>query len=126
MIISPLLKWYVEHGLRVTKIHQVVEYTPSTSFKEFGEKVSDARRAGDADPNKKIIAESEKLKGNSSYGRTVTNKEKHREMVYCQEHQVSRYLVDPAFRRCNQLSDNTFEIEMSKKTIHLDLPLHIG
>ena len=62
MIIFPLLKWYVEHALRVTKIHQVVEYTPSTSFKEFGEKVCDARRAGDADPNKKIIAESEKLK----------------------------------------------------------------
>jgi hypothetical protein len=26
----------------------------------------------------------------------------------------------------NQLSANTFEVEMSKKTIHLDLPMHIG
>ena len=26
MVISPLLKWYVEHGLKVTQIHQVVEY----------------------------------------------------------------------------------------------------
>jgi hypothetical protein len=23
MVISPLLKWYVEHGLKVTQIHQV-------------------------------------------------------------------------------------------------------
>ena len=30
MVISPLLKWYVQHGLKVTKIHQVVEYTPAT------------------------------------------------------------------------------------------------
>jgi hypothetical protein len=26
MIISPLLKWYVKHGIRVTKIYKVVEY----------------------------------------------------------------------------------------------------
>jgi hypothetical protein len=54
MVISPLLKWYVEHGLKVTQIHQVVEYTPATCFQKFGEQVSEARRARDADPNKKL------------------------------------------------------------------------
>ena len=72
------------------------------------------------------MAETRKLDGNSSYGKTVTNKERHTDVIYCQEHQVSRYLVDPSFRRCNQLSAKTFEVEMSKKTIHLDLPMHIG
>jgi hypothetical protein len=57
MVISPLLKWYVEHGLKVTQIHQVVEYTPANCFQKFGEQVSEARRAGDADPEKKIVAE---------------------------------------------------------------------
>jgi hypothetical protein len=46
---SPLLKWYVEHGLKVTQIHQVVEYTPATCFQKFGEQVSEARRAGRVD-----------------------------------------------------------------------------
>jgi hypothetical protein len=41
MVISPLLKWYVEHGLKVTQIHQVVEYTPATCFQKFGEPVND-------------------------------------------------------------------------------------
>ena len=54
MVISPLLKWYVEHGLKVTQIHQVVEYTPATCFQKFGEQVSEARRARDADPNKTL------------------------------------------------------------------------
>ena len=54
MVISPMLKWYVEHGLKVTQIHQVVEYTPATCFQKFGEQVSEARRARDADPNKKL------------------------------------------------------------------------
>jgi hypothetical protein len=92
----------------------------------LGDNISEARRAGDADPEKKIVAETRKLDGNSSYGKTVTNKERHTNVIYCQEHQVSRYLVDPSFRRCNQLSAKTFEVEMSKKTIRLDLPMQIG
>ena len=126
LIISPLLKWYVQHGLKVTQIHQVVEYTPSTTFKAFGEQISDARRAGDADPNKKIVAETKKLEGNSSYGKTVTNKERHRRVVFCDEKSASRVINNPFFRKCNQLSDTTFEIELSKKRIDLDLPSHIG
>jgi hypothetical protein len=72
------------------------------------------------------VAETTKLEDNSSYGKTVTNKEHHTEVLYCQEHQVSRHLVDSSFRRCNQLDEKTFELEMSKKTIRLDLPMKIG
>ena len=39
MVISPLLKWYVEHGLKVTQIHQVVEYTPEACFQIFGDNI---------------------------------------------------------------------------------------
>jgi hypothetical protein len=42
--------------------------------KSFGDAVSDARRAGDADPSKVIITDTMKLKGNSSYGKTITKK----------------------------------------------------
>ena len=58
---TPLIKWYLEHGLEVTHVYQVVEYTPVPCFQPFGEAVSDARRAGDVDPNKAIIADTMKL-----------------------------------------------------------------
>ncbi|CAB4017246.1 Hypothetical predicted protein [Paramuricea clavata] len=90
LLATPLLKWYLEHGLGVTRIYQVMEYTPKPCFKPFGDAVSDARRAGDADPSKAIIADTMKLVGNryndkdfnfvfyyyncSSYGKTITNK----------------------------------------------------
>ena len=61
LLATPLLKWYLEHGLDVTKVHQVIEVTPEPYFKSFGDDVSDARRAGDADPNKVIIADTMKL-----------------------------------------------------------------
>ncbi|XP_031574896.1 uncharacterized protein LOC116308572 [Actinia tenebrosa] len=46
LLATPLLKWYLEHGLQVTHIYQIVEYTPSPCFKPFGEVVSNARRDG--------------------------------------------------------------------------------
>jgi hypothetical protein len=49
----------------VTKICQVVEYITVQRFRKLGEQISDTRRAGDADPNKKILAETNKLTGNS-------------------------------------------------------------
>ena len=53
---TTLLKWYLEHGLEVTKVHQVVEFTREPCFKSFGHAVS-----GDADPRKAIIADTMKL-----------------------------------------------------------------
>jgi hypothetical protein len=43
MIITPLLKWYLIKGLVVTRIYQVVEYSPAKCFQIFGEAVSNAR-----------------------------------------------------------------------------------
>ena len=65
LLATPLLKWYLDHGLKVTKIYQVIEYREMTCFESFVRDVSDARRAGDADVNKAIIADTMKLIGNS-------------------------------------------------------------
>nr|KAG5691467.1 hypothetical protein BaRGS_017310 [Batillaria attramentaria] len=45
----------------------ILEYQPKTCFKTFGEAVSEARRQGDQDPSKAILAETFKLLGNSAY-----------------------------------------------------------
>ena len=57
LLATPLLKWYLEPGLEVTKVHQVIEFIPEPCFKSFGDAVSYRRQAGDADPNKAIIAD---------------------------------------------------------------------
>ena len=57
LMATPLLKWYLEHGLEITRIYQVVEYTPAACFAQFANAVSDASRDGDSDPSKSIIAD---------------------------------------------------------------------
>ena len=69
LIYSPLLKWYLNHGLQVTKIQRYISYTSGRPFKWFPEEVSSARRAADQDKNKKQLGDTAKLKGNSFYGK---------------------------------------------------------
>ena len=46
---TPLIKWYLQHGLRLTAVHQLVEYEPGKPFSWFPEEVADARRETDKD-----------------------------------------------------------------------------
>jgi hypothetical protein len=51
-------------------------------LQKFADSVSDARRAGDANPDLALLADTSKLIGNSAYGKTITNKEKHIDVRY--------------------------------------------
>ena len=57
LLATPLLRWYLAHGLVVDRVYQIIEYEPNPCFRRFGESVSTARRAGDEYPDKAIIAD---------------------------------------------------------------------
>jgi len=40
LFLTPLLKWYMEHGLVITKVYQVIEYSPKKCFKTFADGVT--------------------------------------------------------------------------------------
>jgi G:T-mismatch repair DNA endonuclease (very short patch repair protein) len=63
LLATPLLRWYLGKGLKVTKVYQVIQYKPMKCFEKFGQEVMKARREGDADPSKQIISASSKLMG---------------------------------------------------------------
>ena len=46
LLITPLAKWYLDEGLVITKVYQVVQFNPRPCFKNFANSVSDDRRAG--------------------------------------------------------------------------------
>lgn len=57
-----IVKWYLDHGLKVTRIYQVVEFNAHACFKKFVNNVTEARRMGDARPEIAIIGNTMKLK----------------------------------------------------------------
>ena len=128
LLTTPLLQWYIAHGLVVDRVYQIIEYEPKPCFQNFGDSVSAARRAGDADPDKAIIADTMKLLGNSAYGKTVTNVDRHRDVKYCTEVGTSLSLLvgNKRFRQLDVVTDDAYEVTSNKARVTYDLPLHIG
>ena len=128
LLATPLLRWYLAHGLVVDRVYQVVSYEPNPCFQRFGESVSAARRAGDADTDRAIIGDTMKLLGNSAYGKTVTNVDRHRKVTYCTEVGTSLSLLvgNKRFRQLDVVSEDAYEVTSNKARVKYDLPLHIG
>ena len=64
--------------------------------------------------------------GNSSYGKTITNQLKRRNVEYCSDAEASRKVNTPLFRKLDNITEDTYEVESCKKNIKLNLPSQIG
>ena len=126
LLTTPLLRWYLAHGIDVDRVYQIVEYSPKPCFQHFGESVSTARRNGDVDPDKSIIADTMKLLGNSAYGKTVTNVDRHRDIKYCTEVGTSLLINNKRFRQLDVVAEDAYEVTSNKARVTYDLPHHIG
>ena len=126
LLITDLLQWYLAHGIVVDHVYQVIERERNPCFQHFGESVSAARRAGDTDPNKAIIADTMKLLGNSAYGKTVTNVDRHRDTKCCTEVSTSQFINSNRFRQLDVITEDTYEVAVNKSVVRHNLPLHIG
>ena len=74
LLYTPVIEWYLQHGLRLTAVHQLIEYEPGMPFSWLPEEVANARREADKDPLKKQLGDVAKLKGNSFYGKMKSTK----------------------------------------------------
>ena len=127
LLATPLLKWYLDHGMKVTRVYQVVEFNAQACFKSFVNDVTDARRAGDARPEMEIIGNTMKLIGNSGYGSLIMDKTKHRDIKYVNgERKMCLSVNQDEFRNATALGDAFYELEMAKKRIVMDLPVQLG
>ena len=127
LLLTTLLQWYLKHGLRVSKIYQIVQFKRSKCFSKFGDEVCNSRREGDKDPSKKILSETSKLSGNVIYGTTITNKEKFTNLKFTSCPQKASYYVNSnRFLGIEELADDVFEVQLAKPKIDVNTPICIG
>ena len=124
LLTTPLLKWYIEHGLKIKKIHQIVEYRPQNCFKNFANTVTRARIMGDQNQDSSILADTMKLIGNSAYGKTLENLSTHCHNKYVQD--SSKLVNNPMFRKQTPIDAEIMEVEMGRRSVNWNLPLQIG
>jgi hypothetical protein len=128
LIATPLFKWYLEHGLEAGNIYQTVEFDLNNKpFKTFVDKDTNARRAGDKDPNKSILALTSKLIGNSSYGSTLLRKQFHKDVIFSNNTKKNNnFINNKHFISLTELDDGYCELNMLKKSILMNVPITIG
>ena len=73
-----MAKFYLEMGLKITKIYEFIEFFPQKCFAPLAQEIVNSRRLADTDKSKAVIALTNKLTGNSLYSASLLNKEKHR------------------------------------------------
>lgn len=65
LLATPLLRYYLEKGLVVTRIYEVVEFSKMKCFSQFVDDITTARRLGDLVEGQDILANMAKLTGYS-------------------------------------------------------------
>ena len=126
LLYTPLLKWYLEHGLKVTGIYKYLSYTPRKPFSWFPEEVSSARRNGDENPALKPLGDTFKLKGNSFYGKMIEDLTKHVRITFTRdEDSVDKAFRSPFFEDLEEINE-AFEISERKKRVTITRPYQCG
>ena len=126
LLYTPVIKWYLEHGLKITAVHQLLEYESGKPFDWFPEEVANARREADSDKSKKVLGDTAKLKGNSFYGKMIEDKAKHTNTVFTtSDGRVEKALRSAYFADLDEISGG-YEVKEYKRTVKIDRPYQLG
>ena len=121
---TPLLKWYIEHGLIISKIYQVIEYKPSKCFRKFGQIITKARRNGDINPDSTILSTSCKLVQNSSYGKFLSKISSYQDVFYVED--SSKLINNRRFKSQTPITNKLTEVNLAKDKLYWKVPIQIG
>ena len=67
LLSTSLLQWYLEHGLIITHITEVIEFCKAHPFSEFVDEITRSRREGSRNKDKKILGDLMKLIGYDAF-----------------------------------------------------------
>ena len=126
LINTRMAKFYLELGLKITRIQEFIQFFPMKCFVELSQEMVQNRRLGDIDLDKKVLAMTSKLCGNSLYSASLLNRSKHRAVTYHTDSNINEAINNPRFSHLEQLKPGLYEVKGLKKQIKHDLPVQLG
>lgn len=118
-----MLKFYLEHGMIIRKVHDVIQFHHSKYLQQYCDLNANLRKQSH-DPYGKIFY---KTLGNSLYGKTFENKFKQSKVKFANDKKqtekilMSDYLHSIIFQNSNLLIGN-----MENENVLVDKPIYIG
>ena len=125
-IITLLFNFYMELGFQCTKVYSFVQYLPRKCFNKFVQTVVYPRREGDENPFCDVVAETNKLLGNSTYGYQIMDRSRHTITKYFNDEKTHKAINEPLFKRLNNVQKDLYEIELLKSTNEHKEPIIVG
>ena len=113
------LKQALNHGLKLKKIHRVIEFNQKAWLKPYIDMNTELRKLARNDLFK--------LMNNSLFGKTMENIRKHRDIkLVTTNKKRSKLVSEPNYHTINLISENLSIIEMKKTKVKMNKPIYLG
>ena len=117
------MKQALNHGLKLKKIHRVIEFNQKEWLKPYIDMNTELRKAAKNDFEKDLF----KLMNNSVFGKTMENIRKHRDIkLVTTDKRRSKLVSEPNYHTINLISEDFSVIEMKKIKVKMNKPIYLG
>ena len=113
----------LNHGLKLQKIHRVIEFNQIEWLKPYINMNTELRKAAKSDFEKDLF----KLINNSVFGKTMENIRKHRDIkLVTTDKKRSKLVSEPNYHTINLISEDLSITEMKKTKVKINKPIYLG
>ena len=118
-----VLKQALDHGLKLRKVHRVIEFNQKAWLKEYIDVNTELRKKASNDFEKDFF----KLMNNAVFGKTMENVRKHRDIKLVKtDHRRNKLVSEPNYHTVKLTDDNLAIIEIRKVKVKMNKPIYLG
>ena len=118
-----VLKQALDHGLKLRKVHRVIEFDQEAWLKKYINFNTELRKNALNDFEKDFF----KLMNNAVFGKTMENVRKHRDIKLVKtDHRRNKLVSEPNHHTMKLINDNLAIIEMRKVKVKVNKPIYLG
>ena len=117
------LKQALNHGLKLKKVHRVIQFNQKAWLKPYIDMNTKLRKEAKNDFEKDFF----KLMNNSVFGKTMENVRKHRDIkLVTTDEKRNKLVSEPNYHTTKHFSENLLAIEMKKIKVIMNKPAYLG
>ena len=118
-----VLNQALKHGLKLKKVHLVIEFKQSNWMKPYIMLNTRLRKSAKNEFEKDFF----KLMNNSVYDKTMENIRNHKDIkLVTRKEKYPRYVMKPNFKDGHPFSKHLFAVEMGKTKVKTNKPVYLG
>ena len=117
------LKEALNHGLKLKKVHRIIEFNQEAWLKPYIDMNTELRKLAKDGFEKDLF----KLMNNAVFGKTMENVRKHRDIKLVTTDKKGNKLVsEPNYDTINYISEDLSIIEMKRTKVKMNKPIYLG